>query len=101
MATPALDARPEGTVFGMSPVVAAVVTPTPDPVTMIVTMAPLILLYEMSIVLAWIFRPRGDTITSRWGDWWDDEDDDEGPGPDDQEPREHTAGAGDAPARVS
>lgn len=82
-------------------VVAAVVTPTPDPVTMIVTMAPLILLYEISIVLAWIFRPRGDTITSRWGDWWDDEDDDEGPEPDDPEPGEHTAGAEDAPARVS
>lgn len=82
-------------------VVAAVVTPTPDPVTMIVTMAPLILLYELSIGLAWIFRPRGATITSRWGDWWDDEDDDEHPDPDDPDPDSNPAGAEDAPARVS
>ncbi len=90
-------------------VVAAVVTPTPDPVTMIVTMAPLIILYEISIVLAWIFRPRGDTISSRWGDWWDDdgdggEDDTDGDEPPDAGPEgldPDAAGAEDAPARVS
>ncbi len=87
-------------------VLAAVVTPTPDPVTMLVTMAPLLLLYEISIALAWLFRPRGDTITSRWGDWWDDDgtgDDGGGeppePGPDGV--GDDTAGAEDAPARVS
>ncbi len=66
-------------ILGIS-IVAAVATPTPDPVTMLVTMLPLILLYELSIGLAWIFRPRGATVSSRWGDWWgdgDDEDEDE------------------------
>ncbi len=33
-------------------IVAAVVTPTPDPVTMLVTMAPMIVLFELSILLA-------------------------------------------------
>ena len=79
-------------------VLAAVVTPTPDPVTMLVTMAPLILLYEISIGLAWIFRPRGATITSRWGDWWDDGDD---PGDDGPDTPDATSDAEDAPARVS
>lgn len=80
-------------------VVAAVVTPTPDPVTMLVTMAPLVLLYELSIGLAWLFRPRGDTVASRWGDWWegDAEDHDDEPPP----AAEDAAGAEDEPARVS
>ena len=46
-------------------------------VTMLVTMVPLILLYELSIGLAYIFRPRGGTITSRWGEWWDEDDEQE------------------------
>jgi sec-independent protein translocase protein TatC len=62
-------------------VVAAVATPTPDPVTMLVTMLPLVLLYELSIGLAWLFRPRSGTIRSRWEDWWDEEDDDDEDGP--------------------
>ena len=33
-------------------VVAAIATPTPDPVTMLVTMAPLLVLFELSILLA-------------------------------------------------
>jgi sec-independent protein translocase protein TatC len=33
-------------------VVAAVVTPTPDPVTMLITMAPMVVLFELSILLA-------------------------------------------------
>lgn len=33
-------------------IVAAVVTPTPDPVTMLVTMAPMVVLFELSILLA-------------------------------------------------
>ena len=63
-------------ILGIS-IVAAVATPTPDPVTMLVTMLPLILLYELSIGLAFIFRPRGGTITSRWEDWWDEDDEQE------------------------
>ncbi|HVP02925.1 MAG TPA: twin-arginine translocase subunit TatC [Solirubrobacteraceae bacterium] len=57
-------------------IVAAVATPTPDPITMIVTMLPLILLYELSIGLAFIFQPKGGTITGRWAEWWDERDTD-------------------------
>jgi sec-independent protein translocase protein TatC len=39
--------------------IAAVVTPTPDPVNMSLLMAPLFLLYLLSIVLAKIARPKG------------------------------------------
>jgi hypothetical protein len=48
---------------------------------MLVTMLPLVLLYELSIGLAWLFRPRSGTIRSRWEDWWDEEDDDDEDGP--------------------
>jgi sec-independent protein translocase protein TatC len=49
-------------------VIAAVATPTPDPFTMIIVMAPLIILYELSLILARLFEPKA----SRWR--WDDED---------------------------
>lgn len=40
-------------------VLAAVITPTPDPVNMGIVMLPMIILYGLSIVLAWIaYRPR-------------------------------------------
>lgn len=40
-------------------VLAAVATPTPDPVTMLLTMAPLVVLFELSILLAvWLNRIR-------------------------------------------
>ncbi len=43
-------------------VLAAVVTPTPDPVNMAIVMVPLILLYGLSIILAWIaYRPSPET----------------------------------------
>ena len=58
-------------------VLAAIATPTPDPVTMLVTMLPLVLLFELSIGLAWIFRPKGGTIKTRWEGWWDEDEDDE------------------------
>ena len=63
---------------------------------MIVTMAPLVLLYELSIGLAYVFRPRGATITSRWGEWWEEGHCDEAG--DEPDP---ASGAGDEPARVS
>jgi sec-independent protein translocase protein TatC len=44
-------------ILGLS-VVAAVATPTPDPVTMIVAMAPLVVLFELSVQLARIFEKR-------------------------------------------
>jgi sec-independent protein translocase protein TatC len=59
-------------------VVAAVVTPTPDPFTMLIAMAPLVVLYEISLVLGRIFQPTGEP---RFGflaqDDEQDEDDDE------------------------
>ena len=58
-------------------IIAAVATPTPDPVTMLITMLPLMLLYELSIGLAYLLRPRGPTVGSRFGTWWDEEDGDE------------------------
>ena len=51
-------------------IVAAVVTPTPDPFTMLIALAPLVVLYEFSILLARLFEPKG---PSRWS-LWDDED---------------------------
>ena len=55
-------------------VLAAVATPTPDPITMLLAMLPLIVLFELSIlVAAWVNRvsPPG----SLWGE--DDEDSDD------------------------
>ena len=79
-------------------VVAAVITPTPDPFTMLLTMAPLVLLYELSIGLAWIFQPRDGGMSGRWKDGWDDDRDDD---PGDQGPDVPTPGAGGPPALVS
>ena len=56
-------------------VLAAVATPTPDPITMTLAMLPLVVLFELSIlVAAWVNRvsPPG----SLWGDDEDDEDQD-------------------------
>jgi sec-independent protein translocase protein TatC len=47
-------------------IVAAVATPTPDPVTMLVTMAPMVVLFELSVLVARIFRPREGTLAERW-----------------------------------
>jgi len=55
-------------------VIAAVATPTPDPITMLVTMLPLIILFELSLLLARIFHKRAAGRPSRW-DWDDDEPD--------------------------
>jgi sec-independent protein translocase protein TatC len=44
-------------ILGIS-VVAAVATPTPDPVTMLVAMAPLVVLFELSVLLARVFERR-------------------------------------------
>ncbi len=63
-------------------VIAAVATPTPDPITMLVTMLPLVVLFELSLVLARIFQKRAAGRPSRW-DWDDDEDVDDEDAPDD------------------
>lgn len=53
-------------------VIAAVVTPTPDPVTMLIALAPLVILFELSVQLARIFEP--DESRFGWGESRDDED---------------------------
>ena len=60
-------------------VVAAIATPTPDPVTMLVALAPLVILFELSVQLARIFEPE----ESRFG--WGESDDDD-PDEDDSPP---------------
>jgi sec-independent protein translocase protein TatC len=59
-------------------IVAAVATPTPDPITMSLSMIPLVVLYELSILLAlWLDRVR--PPVSRWDlDDEDELDDDDG-----------------------
>ena len=53
-------------------ILAAVVTPTPDPLTMILALGPLFLLFEASILLAaWLNR------VSPPGHWWGEDADDE------------------------
>jgi sec-independent protein translocase protein TatC len=55
--TPRQLAKNRGYVILAISILAAVATPTPDPVTMTLAMAPLIVLFELSIVLArWIDR---------------------------------------------
>ena len=79
--TPRQLAKNRGYVILGIAIVAAVATPTPDPFTMTLAMGPLIILFELSILLArWLERvsPRGGG--SRWGDDEDDDDDDDGGG---------------------
>ena len=58
-------------ILGLS-VIAAVATPTPDPVTMIIAMAPLVILFELSVFLARIFERRRER---RAAEEWDPDDD--------------------------
>jgi sec-independent protein translocase protein TatC len=58
-------------------IVAAVATPTPDPVTMLIAMAPLVVLFELSVLLARIFERRRNRAA--------EEDDDDDPFADDHE----------------
>jgi sec-independent protein translocase protein TatC len=75
--TPKQLAKNRGYVILAISVLAAVATPTPDPVTMTLAMAPLIILFELSILLArWIDRikPQPD----------EDDEDDADPADDDE-----------------
>jgi sec-independent protein translocase protein TatC len=57
--TPKQLAKNRGYVILAISILAAVATPTPDPVTMTLAMAPLIVLFELSILLArWVDRMR-------------------------------------------
>ena len=87
--TPKQLAKNRGYVILGIAVLAAVATPTPDPFTMSLAMAPLIVLFELSILLArWIERikPPSDGA-GRWDDDFDDDDDEpDGDAPDDDDP---------------
>jgi sec-independent protein translocase protein TatC len=61
-------------ILGLS-VVAAVATPTPDPVTMLVAMAPLVVLFELSVVMARIFERRREKAEAESEERWDLDDD--------------------------
>jgi len=65
-------ARNRGYVILLLAVVAAVATPTPDPVTMLIAMAPLVVLFELSVQLARVFERRAE---KRAEDEWDPDDD--------------------------
>ncbi|MEA2182575.1 MAG: sec-independent protein translocase protein TatC [Solirubrobacteraceae bacterium] len=58
-------------ILGLS-IVAAVATPTPDPVTMLIAMAPLVVLFELSIILARFVERRAQ---KRAQEEWDPDDD--------------------------
>jgi sec-independent protein translocase protein TatC len=60
-------------ILGLS-IVAAVATPTPDPVTMLIAMAPLVILFELSIVMARILERRTERTARDGPSWWDDDD---------------------------
>lgn len=61
--TPAQLRTTRGYALLIFAILAAVITPTPDPVTMLLAMAPLVLLYEASIQLSRFIVPEG---PSRW-----------------------------------
>jgi sec-independent protein translocase protein TatC len=68
--TPRQLRRNRGYVILAIAIVAAVATPTPDPVTMTLAMAPLVVLFELSILIAsWVNRVRPP------GSLWDYDDD--------------------------
>ena len=65
-------AKNRGYVILLLAVVAAVATPTPDPVTMLIAMAPLVVLFELSVQLARVFERRAE---KRAEEEWDPDDD--------------------------
>ena len=86
--TPKQLAKNRGYVILGIAVLAAVATPTPDPVTMTLAMAPLIVLFELSILLArWIDRikPPQDEDEEDDEDEDDGDDDPDDDGPDDED----------------
>jgi sec-independent protein translocase protein TatC len=59
--------RNRGYVILAIAVVAAVATPTPDPVTMLLAMGPLVVLFELSVALARVFEKRHILEPDDWG----------------------------------
>jgi sec-independent protein translocase protein TatC len=68
--------RNRGYVILAIAVVAAVATPTPDPVTMLLAMGPLVVLFELSVALARVFEKRRILEPDDW-EWEDEEDEDD------------------------
>ncbi len=66
-----------GYVILLLAVVAAVATPTPDPVTMLIAMAPLVILFELSVLLARFFERREEKRAEE--EWEPDDDPDDDP----------------------
>ncbi|MDX6690626.1 MAG: sec-independent protein translocase protein TatC [Solirubrobacteraceae bacterium] len=84
--TPKQLAKNRGYVILAISIVAAVATPTPDPVTMSLAMVPLIVLFELSILLArWLDRIRP-SVEDEDLDEDDDEDQDEDEDPAAEDP---------------
>jgi sec-independent protein translocase protein TatC len=59
---------------------AAALTPTPDPFSMVLMMGPMVLMYELSIIIAGYVNPVSpetelDTLDDEDEDYYDDEDD--------------------------
>jgi sec-independent protein translocase protein TatC len=65
-------AKNRGYVILALAVVAAVATPTPDPVTMLIAMAPLVILFELSVLMARIMERRSERRAEAI---WDDDGD--------------------------
>jgi sec-independent protein translocase protein TatC len=65
-------AKNRGYVILALAIVAAVATPTPDPVTMMIALAPLVILFELSILLARLFERRAERRAQQE---WDEDDD--------------------------
>ncbi len=74
--TPAQLRATRGYALLIFAILAAVITPTPDPVTMLLAMAPLVLLYEASIQLSRFIVPDG---PSRWSMRFGDDDESDPP----------------------
>ncbi len=92
--TPKQLAKNRGYVILGIAILAAVATPTPDPVTMTLAMAPLIILFELSILLArWIDRIKPPE------DQDDDDEDDADPDDPDDEPHDDADDPDDDPLR--
>jgi sec-independent protein translocase protein TatC len=61
VATPARLKRFRRWAYVLAFIVAAIITPTPDPVNQIYVAVPIILLYELGILFAWLGRSRRKT----------------------------------------
>jgi sec-independent protein translocase protein TatC len=88
--------KQRGIVAIIAAVTAAVITPTPDAVTMLLMMAPLVVLFEISVIVAGILEKRSPVggIGGRFSEWRDlgGTDDDDELDPDDDAPEDDDEG---------